>query len=370
MVVAISPVDGGIDVAFLLVISSGVVMCLRRPMVKLYYLLISTWFIFAFLHGIGPWSYSCKGLIGACVASCHRHQRLLLATFNMDRRTAAGRRSSWTDLCELMDCSLQGQTSVHIVMATLLLSSRLIPALRMMFLNWILILAYVLASYWYNVVHAPYVYNSLDCVNTTAILFFVTLVAGRRKFFMEKGQRSRFFYDQQQKAETKKVFHILEYMVPFHVILPMLEKPDEPIAKQKPAASVLFVMIEGFDEHARHLGPEKLMQFLNDRFTLMDHVCSRHSVTKIETVGEEYVCAVGVVPEDDLEAGDFEGRSKVLGRLLQAAAEILAASKRTSQKLPRFRLFGDTVNTAARMMQKGESGSLQFGRAPEVRTGD
>ena len=33
------------------------------------------------------------------------------------------------------------------------------------------------------------------------------------------------------------------------------------------------------------------------------------------------------------------------------------------QKLPRFRLFGDTINTAARMMQKGLPGELQFSKA-------
>eukprot|EP00434_Breviolum_minutum_P019007 symbB.v1.2.016756.t1/scaffold1279.1/size127165/5 len=31
------------------------------------------------------------------------------------------------------------------------------------------------------------------------------------------------------------------------------------------------------------------------------------------------------------------------------------------KRLPRFRLFGDTMNTAARMMQKGLPGEVQFG---------
>ena len=33
------------------------------------------------------------------------------------------------------------------------------------------------------------------------------------------------------------------------------------------------------------------------------------------------------------------------------------------QKLPRFRLFGDTINTSARMMQKAEPGQLMCGEA-------
>ncbi|CAE8740450.1 unnamed protein product, partial [Polarella glacialis] len=40
------------------------------------------------------------------------------------------------------------------------------------------------------------------------------------------------------------------------------------------------------------------------------------------------------------------------------------------QKLPRFRLFGDTMNTAARMMQKGIPNELQFGAATFVKLPD
>ncbi|CAE7664420.1 Gyc32E, partial [Symbiodinium sp. CCMP2456] len=104
-------------------------------------------------------------------------------------------------------------------------------------------------------------------------------------FFIEKGQRSKFFYDQEQQESSKKIFCILCEMVPEHVILPML-KSRSPVDRR---LSILFVMIENFDEQARILGPENLIKFLNNQFTMMDVICSNHQVTKIETVGEEYV---------------------------------------------------------------------------------
>jgi len=162
-----------------------------------------------------------------------------------------------------------------------------------------------------------------------------------------------------------------------HVILPMLQNPGQVIAHQFDCASILFAMIVGFDEHAHRLTPEELLAFLNRHFTQMDHICALQGVTKIETVGEEYVCAVGVVPQDERE--DLQrGHGSSLGRLVRAAVGIIQLQAEElqlqlgvhtgpvvagviGQKLPRFRLFGDTVNTAARLMQKGVPGQLQLG---------
>jgi len=169
-------------------------------------------------------------------------------------------------------------------------------------------------------------------------------------------------------------------MVPVHVIEPMLRNPGKVIAEQVRRASILFIMFVDFDQTASSLEPHELLDFLNRYFTLFDSICARHEVTKIETVGEEYVCAVGVVPAD-VEEDEKHGHQEILGRLIRVASEILKVSSESNEevilkmgihtgpvvagvignKLPRFRLFGDTINTAARMMQKGLPGELQFG---------
>ncbi|CAE7212560.1 Gucy1b2 [Symbiodinium microadriaticum] len=174
---------------------------------------------------------------------------------------------------------------------------------------------------------------------------------------------------------------------------------DPVLSVEVDRASILFVMFVDFDQTARkccrlRFWVEALAvcsDFRNmvcDRnhyFTKFDDICSAHEVTKIETVGEEYVSAVGVIPRD-IEADKALGHAVILGRLIKAAKEILMVQRDTQgsdeevklkmgihtgpvvagvigQKLPRFRLFGDTINTAARLMQKGLPGELQFGEA-------
>jgi class 3 adenylate cyclase len=170
---------------------------------------------------------------------------------------------------------------------------------------------------------------------------------------------------------------VLGKMVPQHVILPMLRNPFDNIAESIDHATVLFLMISNFHELSHDRTPARLLQTLNQTFIKLDNICTYFNVTKIETVMEEYVCAVGVSPEDVQEAFEF-GHSTTLLRLFQAAETMLSCSDGTvvykaglhsgpvvagviGRKLPRFRLFGDTINTAARMMQKGVDGKLQFG---------
>ncbi|CAJ1416594.1 unnamed protein product [Effrenium voratum] len=210
------------------------------------------------------------------------------------------------------------------------------------------------------------------------LLSLVQMVASRKKCTMEEQTRSLFLTNLKNREVSMSMFRILEFMVPDFVILPMLQhaqNPSVPLSFHCDSASVLFIAFDDFEEVVQRKTPPELLQFLNKYYNLFDFYCAAYGVTKIETVAEEYVCAVGVRPK----ASDcFED---VLTQLIKVAAEIRCLQVRDrvvfkmglhtgpvvagvmGTKLPRFRLFGDTVNTAARMMQKSLPGEVQMGES-------
>merc|ERR1719482_1542542 len=107
-------------------------------------------------------------------------------------------------------------------------------------------------------------------------------------------------------------------MVPEHLILPMIMKPNEPIATPVDRVSILFIVISDFDQFAHGYTPQDLLRFLNENFSHIDRICEEQEVTKIETVGEEYVACVGVIPSD-IELNKKEGHGALLKKLFGAA---------------------------------------------------
>lgn len=92
-------------------------------------------------------------------------------------------------------------------------------------------------------------------------------------------------------------------------------------------------MFVDFDQTARRKQPAELLDYLNSYFTQFDKICASHEVTKIETVGEEYVCAVGVVPHD-WKVNDAWGHEVILQKLINAAEEILQVQRDSEAGAP------------------------------------
>eukprot|EP00441_Pelagodinium_beii_P034321 CAMPEP_0197628538 /NCGR_PEP_ID=MMETSP1338-20131121/6804_1 /TAXON_ID=43686 ORGANISM="Pelagodinium beii, Strain RCC1491" /NCGR_SAMPLE_ID=MMETSP1338 /ASSEMBLY_ACC=CAM_ASM_000754 /LENGTH=1214 /DNA_ID=CAMNT_0043199521 /DNA_START=16 /DNA_END=3656 /DNA_ORIENTATION=+ len=327
------------------------------------------WFLIAFLSvfvivlSMPPFNPTCDEL------------RAMVETFQHGNCPA----TSFDMMLRKLDCTLQGQTSCQMFQLFLLILPYALPQFRHSHLGLIWILtAYVGLSWFYEAMWEP---DSLERVHHSDIalhsVFLVVTVCltTSRKYTLEKGMRKQFVDDYRQKKSMEKLYYIFKDMVPEHVILPMLRK--EVVSAAIPKVTVFFVLINDFDEFSSKLNPEELLKFLNKYFSQMDSICAANKVTKVETVAEEYVACVGVMPEERNVTENDHG--KLLIRLFKAADEILNLQNDEDnvkfkmgahtgpivagvigKKLPRFRLFGDTINTTARLMQKGLPGELQF----------
>lgn len=356
------------EFAVLFASMGGSMYCWQHPREELFWPLLGFFFFYVPASGLPPLMWSCYELKNGCQAASDWYIKEAVAS---------------------VDCSLQGHTTMQMLMTWLLLQPWLIPRLDYMHLLWLWIFGvYLTWTFLYRHFTDDRVFDSIDVGYRVFLLCVSLVIAIGKKYSLESSQRLRFLQDLQERESTKKIFNIFEAMVPEHVVGRMLknvakEQDDcEPIAERVECVSILFVLIADFDHFTHKKTPAELLRFLNQQFTAFDKICMANQVTKIETVGEEYVACVGVLPQD-IELNRQHGHGPLLERLCMAAGEMLHRQTDDGEdsvkykmgihsgpivagvighKLPRYRLFGDTINSAARMMQKGLPGQLQFGK--------
>ncbi|CAE7908471.1 ANKRD50, partial [Symbiodinium sp. KB8] len=203
---------------------------------------------------------------------------------------------------------------------------------------WMLVMPYVLPQFdcWsYTFVWLVFIYTGCSWLYTVVfdervhvddlplhfILLAVTACLGTmKKYFLEKGLRRQFRIDYEEKKVLEDLYNVFDGMVPTYVIPRMLR--EETIADPIERVTILFVLIV-IDDSAHSMDPKKTLADLNQIFGRMDEICAKYQVTKIETVAEEYVACVGVLPKDHGEMGDKAHYDKLLMRMFLAASEIL-----------------------------------------------
>jgi len=140
----------------------------------------------------------------------------------------------------------------------------------------------------------------------------------------------------------------------------------------------MFSDVPGFQSIVPHCKPTSVVLLLNDLFTKFDRLVTLHDVYKVETVGDSYM-TVGGVPELvenhcekilNLSLGmiweartvmDPVTNSGLLVRCGVHSGNIVAGV--VGIKMPRYCLFGDTVNTAARMESHSPPGRIHCSEA-------
>ncbi|GLI71375.1 hypothetical protein VaNZ11_016565 [Volvox africanus] len=156
--------------------------------------------------------------------------------------------------------------------------------------------------------------------------------------------------------------------------------------------TLLFADIQGFTPMCKVLEPRVIMAFLNDLFTRFDSRLDEFGVYKVETIGDCYFVAGGLICQDEygMPAVRADGPTdpQHAERVFNFAKAMLEAASGMSlpttggplkmriglhsgpvvsgvvgQRMPRFCLFGDTVNTASRMESTGVPGCIHVSEA-------
>jgi class 3 adenylate cyclase len=149
-----------------------------------------------------------------------------------------------------------------------------------------------------------------------------------------------------------------------------LKAGERVIADHHDAASVLFADLVNFTPMAEARPAAEVVSVLNEMFTAFDRLADELGLEKIKTIGDEYMAVAGVPePREDHAVAAMElalamhavvaARPAVDGVRLALRTGIasgpLVAGVIGERKYS-YDLWGDTVNTAARMQSSGSTG--------------
>ncbi len=175
------------------------------------------------------------------------------------------------------------------------------------------------------------------------------------------------------EREHARSERLLGNLLPESIALRLKDEPDNVIADDLGHVTILFADIVDFTPRAQRLTPPELVAFLNRVFTEYDGLAEKYGLEKIKTIGDAYMVAAGMPdPRHDHAqavadmALDMLQVTAKLGREIgedlsvriglhtgNAVAGVIGTRKFF------YDVWGDTVNTAARMESHGEPGRIQ-----------
>ncbi|MNU14870.1 Adenylate cyclase [compost metagenome] len=174
-------------------------------------------------------------------------------------------------------------------------------------------------------------------------------------------------------TEREKSDNLLLNILPLEVAEELKAKGSSK-AQQFDEVSVLFTDFVNFTKISESLGVDELLEELNVHFTAFDRIMEEHGLEKIKTIGDAYLAVSGLPVANEMHAVNA----------IAAAKDIIAFVAARRQQVPygldirigihsgpliagiigvkkfAYDIWGDTVNTAARMEQNSIPGRINI----------
>ena len=201
--------------------------------------------------------------------------------------------------------------------------------------------------------------------NTTGVLFCALSMGGVGYLTIKTAEENLF-------RENERSESLLRNILPVPIAERLKSTPGS-IAESYSDATILFVDIVGFTKLSESIAPEALIDLLNSVFSEIDDLTDKYDLEKIKTIGDAYMvvsgapkrrvdhaeamAAMSLDMKEKLAKLNWPGQRALDFRIGIHSGPVIAGV--IGKKKFSYDLWGDSVNTAARMESHGVSGEIQ-----------